>query len=56
MKFLLTLLLVSFSDIDPTEIARINALKEEAESAYLAGNYEKSATKYSFHSINFLLW
>lgn len=48
MKFLLTLLLVSFSSVDPTEIARINALKEEAENAYLAGNYEKSAAKYSY--------
>jgi hypothetical protein len=48
MKLLLTLLLVSFSDIDPTEIAKINALKEEAEIAYLAGNYEKSAAKYSY--------
>jgi len=48
MKLFLSILLVSFSSIDPTEIAKINALKKEAEKAYLAGNFEKSIEKYSY--------
>lgn len=48
MKYLLTILLISFSAVDPMDIAKINALKEEAEKAYQTGNYEKSAEKYSY--------
>lgn len=48
MNYLLTILLISFSIIDPTKIAKINAIKKEAEQAYLAGNFERSAEKYSY--------
>ena len=39
------ILLVKFPD--PTEIAKINRLKSEAEQAYLNGNYHSAAKKYS---------
>lgn len=47
MRIILVVLL-AFLSTDPREIAKINALKKEAESAYLAGNYELAASKYKW--------
>lgn len=49
MKILLFVFLALFSN-DPKEIARINALKKEAEKAYLAGDYELALSKYALLS------
>lgn len=43
--FILIILAVVFTD--PKEIAKVNALKKEAEEAYLAGDYELAIAKYS---------
>ncbi len=47
MKYILLILLFVDVSIDPTEIAKINAIKSAAEKAYLAGNFEKSIEKYA---------
>lgn len=47
MKNVLILLLVLLSN-DPKEIAKVNSLKEQAEAAYLSGEYETALSKYSF--------
>jgi len=49
MKLFFMTLLMLFSN-DPKEIAKINSIKKEAEEAYLSGNYELAAVKYSFLS------
>lgn len=46
MKIILFVFLALFTN-DPKEIARINALKKEAEKAYLAGDYELALAKYA---------
>ena len=47
MKIYLILILALISN-DPREVAKINALKKEAERAYLNGDYELAASKYTF--------
>ncbi|MFK7952327.1 MAG: hypothetical protein AB8B73_05740 [Ekhidna sp.] len=49
MKIILFVFLALFTN-DPKEIARINALKKEAEKAYLAGDYELALAKYAILS------
>lgn len=49
MKILLVLL-IAFVSNNPKEIAKINALKKEAEKAYLAGDYEMALSKYAILS------
>lgn len=49
MKTYLILLLALISN-DPRDIAKINSLKKEAERAYLNGDYELAAAKYSILS------
>jgi len=46
MRFLFLLLFISGSGNDALEIARVNKLKREAESAFKAGDYAKAATQY----------
>ena len=46
MKYYFVLLLALITN-DPREIAKINALKEKAEEAFLAGNYEVAIANYS---------
>lgn len=41
-------ILISLLSNDPKEIAKINALKKEAEEAFLSGNYEESSQKFSY--------
>lgn len=45
MRLLLILLAILVND--PKEIAKVNALKKEAEAAYLAGDYELAISKYN---------
>ena len=47
MRTVLILLLALVTN-DPREIAKINALKKEAERAYLNGDYELAISKYSY--------
>jgi Ca-activated chloride channel homolog len=49
MRIVLVILLALFSN-NPKEIAKINALKKEAEKAYLAGDYELALSKYAILS------
>lgn len=46
MKIVL-IILMAFLSNDPKEIAKINALKKEAEKAYLAGDFELALAKYA---------
>jgi len=45
MKYLLLSLLI-FISTDPREIAKVNAIKKEAEKAFLSGNYDEAALRY----------
>lgn len=47
MKVYFIILLALLSK-DPREIAKINALKKEAEKAYLAGDFQLAVSKYTF--------
>lgn len=47
MKWVLLVLALLISN-DPKEIAKINSLKKEAEEAYLNGNFELAASKYTY--------
>lgn len=46
MKYFAILLLALFTN-DPRDIAKINALKKEAEKAYLEGDYQMALEKYT---------
>lgn len=46
MRYVL-LFILAFVSNDPREVAKINALKQEAEEAFLNGNYEVAISKYS---------
>ncbi|MEQ9404561.1 MAG: hypothetical protein RIM99_13290 [Cyclobacteriaceae bacterium] len=46
MKYVLIIILAMITN-DPREIAKINALKKEAEKAFLAGDYEMALSKYT---------
>ena len=48
MILLLNIILLFIDGTGGPSIARMNELKEEAAEAYQAGNYEKSALKYSY--------
>ena len=45
---LLNILLIFFIDGDSKGIAKINSIKEKAERAYKAGNYQQAADAYSY--------
>lgn len=45
MKYFALIILTLFSN-DPRDIAKVNALKKEAEKAYLAGEYQTALEKY----------
>ncbi|MEO1256184.1 MAG: hypothetical protein AAFY41_15045 [Bacteroidota bacterium] len=47
MKFFLTALLALLINTDPKEVAKVNSLKKEAESAFLSKDYELALGKYS---------
>lgn len=47
MKYFLFILL-ALSTNDPREIAKVNALKVEAEEAFLSGDYDLAISKYTF--------
>ncbi|MDE0471094.1 MAG: hypothetical protein OXH57_04070, partial [Ekhidna sp.] len=49
MRLLLITLSILFSS-NPKEIAKINSIKKEAEKAYLSGDYQLAALKYSLLS------
>ncbi|MFT7036116.1 MAG: tetratricopeptide (TPR) repeat protein [Cyclobacteriaceae bacterium] len=48
MMILLNILLLFFIDSDSKGIAEINNIKEKAEQAYKAGNYQQAAETYSY--------
>jgi len=48
MKGLFTFIFLLALLIDPTKIAKINALKSEAKKAYLAGDYKTAIEKYRY--------